>query len=74
MSDDKDDGRPAFPHNTHRGMMLRDYFAAKALGRHTGGYLIGYEDHAPEHRAELIRRLTRDCWEIADAMLKERSK
>lgn len=51
---------------------LRDYFAGQALGAKTAPGLIGYEDHAPEHRAELIRRLARDCWEIADAMLAAR--
>ena len=61
-------------YKTPCAMGLRDEFAKAALGTKTIGALIGYEDNAPEHRAELIRRLTRDCYEIADAMLRERER
>jgi hypothetical protein len=78
------DGGPAFPFmpqrsnvgirsfDGHPGMTLRQWYAGQALGVKTAPDLIGYEDYAPEHRAELIRRLVRDCWEIADEMLRQR--
>ena len=82
MTDKIDDGGPAFPlagidesdspHDFYphqEGMSLRDWYAGQALGAKTEGGLIGYEDHAPEHRKELIRRLVRDCVEIADEMI-----
>jgi hypothetical protein len=59
---------------THGGMSLRDWFAGQALAAKTAPGLIGYEDHAPNHRALLIGRLVRDAWEIADAMLAARNK
>lgn len=63
-----------FPVALSTEITLRDLFAAAALGTKIVGALIGYEDHAPEHRSELVRRLSRDCFEIADAMLAEREK
>lgn len=81
------DGGPAFPLAPDRwtdmdgvrhmsqeaGMSLRDYFAGQALAAKMAPGLIGYEDHAPEHRSELIRRLARDCFAVADAMLAARA-
>jgi hypothetical protein len=64
----------AFPHNTvvvdkeggivqhHKGMELRDYFAAKALSG-----LINYSPEPDEHEA--IAKL---CYSLADAMMKAR--
>lgn len=80
-----DNSGPAFPSPEVRGfdgmgiasqcygMSLRDWFAGQALAAKTCPGLIGYEDHAPEHRALLIGRLVRDAWEIADAMLLARA-
>ena len=66
----------AFPHNTvvvdkeggiienHRGMELRDYFAAQALSG-----LINYSPEPDEHKA--IAEL---CYSLADAMMVAREK
>ena len=66
-------GGPAFPPNPdsqQKGMTLRDYFAAKALQGETacqdGGESVG--TWAPDSYATLAKR----CYEMADAMLKER--
>ena len=62
-------GGPAFPQPTDstlswQGMTLRDYFAAKAMQ----GSLANDDDiNYPDKFAEW-------CYEIADAMLKERIK
>lgn len=72
----KPDGGYAFPTtgSQHYGMTLRDWFAGQALGAKMAPDLVGYEDDAPKHRAELIRRLVRDCYEVADAMIAERER
>lgn len=71
----RDDGGCAFAGATGSdGMSLRDWFAGQALTAKMPGGLIGYEDHAPDHRAKLIQRLVRDAYEVADAMLAERRK
>ena len=70
------DGGPAFPHKRQircngevidsemeSGMTLRDYFAAAALKGQAHRFA-----HPHEHR-EL---LAKDCYDIADAMLKAR--
>ena len=66
------DGGPAFPQDLqgrrgddpqYQGMTLRDWFAGKALEGQAHRF-----DHPHNHR-EL---LAKDCYEIADAMLKER--
>lgn len=72
----KNDGGPAFPSvftdpasgpEVYLGITVRDYFAARAL-----------ESAFPQFRAggfELTRNdLAQSCWEMADAMLAERSK
>lgn len=51
------------------GLTVRQHFVGMALAAKTADGLIGYEDQAPAHRKELIRRLVRDCYEIADEML-----
>ena len=59
---------PAFPLNgdwsqiKDKGMTLRDYFAAQALGG-----LINYSPEPDEHKA--IAEL---CYSLADAMMKAR--
>ena len=67
------DGGPAFPQDLqgrrgddpqYQGMSLRDWFAGKALEGQAHRF-----DHPHNHR-EL---LAKDCYEIADAMLKARS-
>ena len=62
---EKNDGGPAFPSDRagQVGMSLRDWFAGKALEGQAHRF-----DHPHNHR-EL---LAKDCYEIADAMLKER--
>jgi hypothetical protein len=70
------DGGPAFPNTVKisdeayadlRGMSLRDYFAAKAMQ----GVIAGHR--APTNAGEL-RFFAENCYAIADAMLKARSK
>ena len=71
MSDQK--GGPAFPTNTAqeiRGMTLRDYFAAKAMSSVIGDFLVSGEITG-EDVAEV---LAKECYVIADAMLKARAK
>ena len=67
------DGGPAFPQDLqgrrgddpqYQGMTLRDWFAGKALEGQAHRF-----DHPHNHR-EL---LAKDCYEIADAMLRARS-
>lgn len=73
----KENGGPAFPlpahkqrfgpgtaplfHNAEPGMTLRDYFAAKAMRE------VDWHNNTREDCAN-------ECYEIADAMLTERSK
>ena len=74
MSEKKNDGGPAFPEShidcasPSRGMTLRDYFADTALG--TMIIPLGHEDVPDEIRITIARA----CYEMADAMLKERGK
>lgn len=51
---------PAFPHAIHKGMTLRDYFAAKAMQG------ILYEGLEPMETAK-------HAYEMADAMMAARS-
>lgn len=59
-------GGPAFPHQSsdaiRAGMTLRDYFAAKALEQ--CGFIVRPYDTTDE--------TAKDCYRMADAMLKER--
>jgi hypothetical protein len=72
MSDKINDGGPAFPWELRLdngavsyspGMSLRDYFAGQALA----GYLA-----CPDLSFTNSATLARDCYGIADAMLKAR--
>lgn len=60
------DGGQAFPkgHSHAEGMTLRDYFAGQALAN------LNLQAHVAKPAAE---HLARSAYEIADAMLKERS-
>ena len=68
----RDTGGPAFPAGerfegvdgwqTEPGMTLRDYFAAKAMQGLLAGKLQSVE----------LKLITRDCYAMADAMLKAR--
>ena len=77
MSDQIDDGGPAFPHlrrhiadNTYipiaeGGMSLRDWFAGMALQGQAHRF-------SPPHKYREL--LAQDCYEIADAMLAARKE
>ena len=59
----KSNNPPAFPAlhlDGHRGMSLRDYFAAKAM------------QGMDPHKWTCIDELSKKSYEIADAMLKQR--
>ena len=72
--DPLEDGGVAFPIRTqnmvYMGMSLRDYFASQTLNAHSMYGPNGYELGNPEHR----KRMARDCYAMADAMLAERAK
>lgn len=76
MSDKPANG-PAFPYETEEmtypGMMLRDYFAAKALPAAMTAIWrdIGYE---PQDGFSDMQQHARIAYQMADAMLKERKK
>ena len=63
MSNEQDDGGPAFPNNdaTHPGMSLRDWFAGQALAG-----LCAYNEIADPSVYALA------CYALSDAMLAER--
>jgi hypothetical protein len=65
----RDDGGPAFPDYDHngvnQGMSMRDYFAAKAMADVL--HHFNWEDDSIARAAEM-------AYQLADAMLKERSK
>lgn len=71
----QDNGGPAFPasHNayhpteSHDGMTLRDYFAAKAMD----GFNKGMVDYGWDH--EILEAHAKQAYAIADAMLKARN-
>jgi len=85
----KDDGGPAFPSlprashgaliNAHRGMKLRDYFAAAALHLITpeGMQMLEIREHSDD---KSVRKMSNaqyaamNAYAIADAMLAERAK
>lgn len=62
----------AFPNESHnascRGMTLRDYFAAKAMNGLISNPNYGIFDGKNEVHTDTIKQ----CYNIADAMLKER--
>ena len=67
-------GGPAFPTPAHNlandGMTLRDYFAAKALPTVISDWLQTGDIFPDVEIAEVIAR---DCYIVADAMLKARA-
>lgn len=80
MSDQRDDGGPAFPAlhtidgnwtreplDKYAGMTLRDYFAAAALQGAIAATANAASDPAPERAANYAFR-------VADAMLAERAR
>lgn len=70
----KETGGQAFPHEnhlSHRGMTLRDYFAAKAMHAVITDWLNTGDIFQDEEIAEVIAR---DCYIVADAMLKAREQ
>ena len=72
---EKPTGGPAFPcvnHYGHKltGMELRDYFAAKALPIVITDWLQSGDIFADPEIPEVIAR---DCYIVADAMLKARA-
>ncbi|UOF82919.1 hypothetical protein [Caudoviricetes sp.] len=71
-------GGPAFPLYSHgtqtlglnvTGMTLRDYFAAKAMHVVMNDWL--YTGDVQDH--EIAEVIARDCYIVADAMLKART-
>jgi hypothetical protein len=80
----KETGGPAFPsglidpstpedaiQSVHDGMTLRDYFAAKAMKAVITDWLNTgdiFQD------AEIPEVIARDCYLVADAMIKERNQ
>lgn len=66
-------GGPAFPLNLpekwYEGMSLRDYFAAKAMPSVINDWLQTGDIFPDSDIAEVIAR---DCYIVADAMLKAR--
>ena len=69
----KDTGGPAFPchpgieNSLYDGMLLRDYFAAKAME----GILASNTEHEHED-AHIIDAIAEAAYKMADAMLKAR--
>ena len=68
MNHGKDEA--AFPSGMDDGMTLRDYFAAKAMQ----GAVVNASVEDQASVPELARLLAVGAYQIADAMLKERSK
>jgi len=68
---DKQTGGPAFPspYDDDEGMTLRDYFAAKALPVVITDWLNTGDIFQDPELAEVIAR---DCYIVADAMLRAR--
>ena len=72
---DTNTGGPAFPATNHHGhkltgMTLRDYFAAKALPTVIADWLQTGDIFPDMEIAEVIAR---DCYIVADAMMKARN-
>ena len=69
-------GGSAYPHEnhlSHRGMSLRDYFAAKAMQGMAANpddshenYDLSYDDY--------VKEIARCSYKMADAMLEQRNK
>jgi hypothetical protein len=67
---DKPEKPPAFPNRHTSGMTLRDYFAGQALYAAWNGYADGYFGDCEDPNADMAAA----AYQLADAMLKERSK
>jgi hypothetical protein len=72
----KETGGPAFPGvdelgDPHNGMTLRDYFATKAMQAVITDWLNTGDIFQDAEIAEVIAR---DCYIVADAMLKAREQ
>ena len=69
-------GGPAFPLQSigpdfspgYSGMTLRDYFAAKYMN----GYIASFSQH--DEPSQFSSKISEEAYEMADAMLKARSK
>lgn len=77
MSETKEDGGPAFPLTVQfpdgtgrkmQGMSLRDRFAIAAL------QALGTSDSYANFDFDGVDHLARDCFRVADAMLKARKE
>lgn len=71
-------GGPAYPLNWEKqgefwafGMTMRDYFAAKALPT-VSSYWVRTD--GPLQDYDVVEIIARDCYIVADALLKERNK
>lgn len=71
LEDNDTTGGPAFPHPLEgsNGMSLRDYFAGQALT----GVLTNLASMTPYMRSN-VEQFAKDCYIMADAMLKQRAK
>ena len=67
MSKDKSKAALPFTGCGEEGLTMRDYFAAKALA----GY---WANSGPDLLSESADVTARQCYQMADAMLKERAK
>jgi hypothetical protein len=76
MSKQSNNGGPAFPSHgsmgevTHQGMSLRDYFAAQALPAMVA--VVSSGTHNPTSDGSIEDAMARDCYRLADAMLRAR--
>jgi hypothetical protein len=76
---DIEDGGQAFPRPYTDGMSLRDYFAAQAMNAWIrkgaiAEIVAAYNLPPSDGTAEAMGVLAAGCYEVADAMLKERAK
>jgi hypothetical protein len=71
---DYQNGQNAFIYE-HKGMDLRDYFAAKAMQAYiTNSHIYAaMAELSVEHNKELSSSISHFSYEIADAMMKERN-
>lgn len=60
---------------TYPGMTLRDWFAGKVIGAIIAATSAGqHHSDMPDDDRTLVQAMARDAYELADAMLAERSK
>lgn len=76
----KEENPPAFPrderYNGHNGMMLRDYFAAKAMQAMMSNpdFVLFIGKEASKRGVDANELFAKAAYEAADALLKERNK